>query len=64
MKRIKMRSKKEILTEYSKTPASWGNKFIVELLADLRDEQVSLNKTLSAVLAGLLMPAQQGGKKR
>ena len=46
-----MRRKEEILRDYDKTPSMFGNKrLIVELLADLRDEQISLNKKLLALL--------------
>ena len=43
-----MRSKKEIFKDNNMS--TWSSRAMVELLADLRDEQVSLNKTLSALL--------------
>jgi len=53
-----MRKKEEIMKKVMN--AQYLPKEAIELLADIRDEQVLLNKTLSAVLARLLMPAQQG----
>ena len=66
-----MKTKEEILKEFLSPDRQSEVGYLpitadalkLELLADIRDEQVSLNKTLSAVLAGLLLPAQQGGKK-
>ena len=64
-----MRSKENILYDCESQTYLGKNKgwsmeavdraLVIEVLVDIRDEQVSLHKTLSALLAGLLVPKQE-----